>query len=130
MMSTTARVQAGSNAPSNEETDLLKEENLIQLMTTEPSAQNLAGNGFTYRHDWGNRRGSWKLTLNWGAISNQSRIFVSICEFGGGSNQGFVGAAKYTVHNVAPFDGGVTIWINIDWSADIRVRADYLIVNP
>lgn len=129
-MTSTTQVLAGSNLPLDEETDQIKEESLIRFGSSDVSAQNLSGNGFTYRHDWGNRRGSWKLTLNWGSISNQSRVFVSICEFGGGSNQGFVGDAKYTVHNVAPFDGGVTIWITIEWSADIRVRADYLIVNP
>lgn len=88
-----------------------------------------AVNGFTYRQDWGNRRGQWKLTLNSSAISNQSKVLVSICEWDGVSGQGFVGAARYTVHNVAPFNGGVTVWINIEWSADIRIRMDYLVVN-
>ena len=52
-----------------------------------------AVNGFSYRHDWGNLKGLMKLNLSWSSITNQSKVFVSICEFGGGSNQGFIGDA-------------------------------------
>ena len=35
----------------------------------------------------------------------------------GGADAGkFIGAARYTLHNVAPRAGGVDIWINIEWS--------------
>jgi hypothetical protein len=119
-------LNVGSNI-QNEVTQKLDEKNIKRLFSEGVGAQ--AVSGFTYRHDWGNRKGQWKLNLSHGGITNQSRVYVSICEFGGGSNQGFIGAAKYTVHNVACYDGGVNVWVNIEWGNDIRLRADYLVVN-
>ncbi|MGG7606142.1 hypothetical protein [Massilia sp. BKSP1R2A-1] len=92
----------------------------------------LSGNGFTYRHDWGARRGQWLLRLNWGEVDTRSQVFVSIAEgAGGGPDSGkFIGSARYTLHNVAPRAGGVDIWVNIEWPSDISIYADYLVVNP
>jgi len=91
----------------------------------------LAGNGFTYRHDWGVRHGQWVLRLNWSEVLPRSQVFVSIAEGGGGLNNGkFIGAARYTVHNIAPRAGGVDIWVEIDYPVDIGLYVDYLIVNP
>ena len=92
----------------------------------------LQGTGFTYRHDWGMRRGEWLLRLNWDLIQPGSRVFVTVGEgVPGGPPAGkFIGAARYTLHNVAPRWNGVDIWINIEWSADISLYVDYLIVNP
>lgn len=94
--------------------------------------QELFGTGFTYRHDWGNKRGQWKLPLNWGAVNPRSRVFVAIGEGAAGGPDGgkFLGAARYTVHNVAPRAGGVDIWVNIEWGSDIRIYVDYLVINP
>jgi hypothetical protein len=92
----------------------------------------LSGTGFTYRHDWGVRRGQWKLRLNWGAVNPRSRVFVAIGEGAGpGPDNGkFLGDARYTLHNVAPRAGGVDIWVNIQWNSNIRIYVDYLVVNP
>ncbi len=92
----------------------------------------LSGTGFTYRHNWGPRRGQWTLRLNWASVNARSRVLVSIGEgAAGGVDAGkFIGAAKYTLHNVAPRAGGVDIWINIEWSSDILLYVDYLVVNP
>jgi hypothetical protein len=92
----------------------------------------LSGTGFSYRHDWGPRRGQWTLRLNWGAVNPRSHVFVSIGEgvAGGPDNGKFVGGARYTVHNVAARAGGVDIWVNIEWGSDILLYADYLVVNP
>lgn len=92
----------------------------------------LTGAGFTYRHNWGARRGQWTLRLNMAGVTALSRVLVSIGE---GSAPGpdagkFIGAARYTVHNVAPRAGGVDIWVNIEWSSDILLYVDYLVVNP
>ena len=103
-----------------------------QLFGTDAPEPELSGTGFSYRHDWGSRRGQWILRLNWGAINPVSRVLVSIAEgAAGGPDAGkFIGAARYTVHNVAPRDGGVDIWVNIEWDADIPLYVDYLIINP
>ena len=92
----------------------------------------LSGTAFTYRHDWGRRRGQWTLRLDWAEVGPRSQVFVSIGEgAAGGPEAGkFIGSARYTVHNVAPRAGGVDIWINIEWEADIPLYADYLVVNP
>lgn len=92
----------------------------------------LTGTGSTYRHDWGRRRGQHVLRLNWGAVDRRSHVFVSIGEgvAGGADNGKFVGAARYTVHNVAPRAGGVDVWVDIEWGADVPVYVDYLVVNP
>jgi hypothetical protein len=94
--------------------------------------EQLAGNGFTYRHDWGNKHGSWRLWLNWSAITANSRVFVAIGEGAPGGPAGgkFIGDARYTLMNVAPQNGRVGIWVNIDWGSDIRLYVDYLVVNP
>ena len=95
-------------------------------------APELSGTGFTYRHNWGARHGAWILRLNWGAVSPRSRVLVSIGEgAAGGPDAGkFIGAARYTVHNVAPRASGVDIWVNIEWGSDILLYVDYLVVNP
>jgi hypothetical protein len=40
----------------------------------------LVGTGFTYRHNWGNRNGQWKMNLFWGAVRRGSQVFVAIGE--------------------------------------------------
>lgn len=102
---------------------------LMGASSPEPA---LTGTGFTYRHNWGARRGQWVLRLNWGAVNSRSRVLVSIAEgAGGGPDNGkFIGAARYTLHNVAPRAGGVDIWVNIEWGSDILLYVDYLVINP
>lgn len=93
------------------------------------STQELFGTGFTYRHDWGDRNGQHILNLNWGAVTAESRVFVAIAEGAAGGGK-FIANARYTLHNVAPFNGGVGIWINIEWGSPIRLYVDYLVINP
>lgn len=92
----------------------------------------LSGTGVSYRHDWGRRRGQQILRLNWAVVNRRSHVFVSIGEgVAGGPDSGkFVGSARYTLHNVAPREGGVDIWVNIEWGSDIPIYVDYLVVNP
>jgi hypothetical protein len=102
------------------------EEDKVTKLVTDKA---LAVNGFTHRQDWGNLNGQKMLPLNWGAVNCNSRVFVSISEWD--LNQcGLVGAARYTVHNVAARNGGVNVWVNIEWDNPIRIRADYLVINP
>ena len=48
----------------------------------------------------------------------------------GADGSRLVGAAKYTVHNVAPRNGAVTIWLTIDWGSPLRTVVDYLVIQP
>jgi hypothetical protein len=71
------------------------------------------------------------LNLTWsGVINLNTRIFVSATEFNRANGEALVGSANYTVFNVAPYNGGVRVWVNINWSSDIPIRLDYLIINP
>ncbi len=124
----TSSLQPGIAAEDSQQAD---EQSIIKLFSPEAGATPslLSGSGFTYRHDWGDRKGEWKLFLSSRAINRNSRVFVAIgeCAPGGGK---FIGSARYTVHNVAPKDNGVEIWINIQWSEPIRLCVDYFVVNP
>jgi hypothetical protein len=84
---------------------------------------------YSSRINWGYKNGSWKLTLYDSRITANSRVFVSVSELGTDGYR-IVGAAKYTVHNVAPRNGLVTIWVTIDWGSPLRTVADYLVIQP
>jgi hypothetical protein len=121
-----------SSAPGSvaaEESQAAKESEARSLSGEDISVEALAGDGFTYRHDWGLKNGQWILRLNFAAVNTNSRIFVAIGE-GDGAGGKFIGAARYTVHNVAPRTGGVDIWVNIEWASPISLIVDYFIVNP
>ena len=64
-------------------------------------------------------------------ITPRSRVFVAISEgLPGGPDAGkFIGAARYTVHNISPRAGAVDVWVNIEWGAPILLYADVLVIN-
>jgi hypothetical protein len=85
----------------------------------------LAGVGSLLKHRqyWGKFHGQRLLTLNWAGFSSLQQVYVS-------SHEGFfIGAARYTVHNVAPRNGAIDVWVNVEWGSDINVYVDYLIVG-
>jgi hypothetical protein len=128
-------VHEGSKQAMPMATKTLKDEDIKVLFkpggaSAAAAPHELFGSGFTFRIDWGNKHGHWNLRLNSSAITKDSRVFCSASEFGGGDQADFIGAARYTVHNVAPQDGHVDIWLEVEWGADIRVHVDYLVVNP
>ena len=49
------------------------------------NARDIAGTGFSYRHDWGQHRGKLILTLTWAGFTGATRVFVAAAE-GGGQN--------------------------------------------
>lgn len=123
---------SGLSVPYAQESQTAEQSTAVALLGAGSPQPELSGNGFSYRHNWGPRRGQWTLRLNMGGVTARSRVFVSIGEgVAGGPDAGkFMGAARYSLFNVAPRAGGVDIWINIEWSADILLYVDYLIVNP
>ena len=118
---------AGEGTSIAVETQDVKEKNVVSFL--EGTGRALSGTGVSYRHDWGNRHGTWIFNLNWGSVNRNSRVFVSTSE-GAPQNQMFIGSAWYTVHNVAPYDHGVSIRVHIGWNSNIRVTVNYLVVNP
>lgn len=94
------------------------------------TAQDLQGFGFSYRHNWGPRNGWWILNLTSNAFTADTRAFVAISEGPTGSGGKFIGNARYSVYNIAPDTGVVSIRVFIDWSSPIGLVVDYLFVNP
>ena len=62
-------------------------------------------------------------------IAANSRVVVSISEFGANPQQRFVGGARMAVYNVAPFAGGFRVWFEVFWSSDLNIRLD-VFVDP
>ncbi len=108
----------------DEETQELDQDSIVALPGSEPAAtRGLSGGGFTFRWDWGYKRGLWTLYLGSRYISARSRVFVSVSE-------GHMGAARYRLYNVVPYNNGVAIKVYIGWWHPIRLYADYLVINP
>jgi len=93
--------------------------------------KNLAGIISTLRYDWGNGRGDFILSLNWGAVKADTAVFAAVGEGApGGPIAGkFIGDAKFTLFNVAPRNNAVDIWINVNFDVDLRIYADYLVAR-
>jgi hypothetical protein len=98
---------------------------------TVDESQDVAGIISSWRWDFGNLHGDWILTLNWSIITPKTAVFVAIGEgASGGPTAGkFIGAAKYTLFNVAPRAGAVDIWVNINWDSNIRIYVDYMVIS-
>jgi len=118
-------------AQENQEANL-EEVGQLGMSQEGASAAAFFGNGYRYRHDWGFKNGQHILTLNWGLITPNSLVFVAIGEGvpPGPAAGKFIGAARYTLHNVAPSNGVVKIWVNIEWGSPIRLYVDYFVFNP
>lgn len=74
--------------------------------------------------------GSFILTINWGGIHLGSSVMVSISEYSNTANprgSRFIGAAKFAVNNVSPFEGGVKVWVDVSWPNPIYIYFDLLI---
>lgn len=59
------------------------------------------------------------------AFTPGTRVVASIVEI---DNAGIplIGAARMTIHNVRPYQGGVQVWANIEWNSNLRVRVSYI----
>lgn len=59
-------------------------------------------------------------------INANSRVLISISEFGGDR---FIGSARMAVYNIAPFNGGFAAWLEISWPTALNVHLD-VFVDP
>ena len=63
----------------------------------------------------------WRINAN-------SRVVASMSEYA--TNPGtdrFIGAARMTVHNVRPYNGGFNAWVDVEWWYPINVRVDFFV---
>ena len=75
--------------------------------------------------------GTGNYNLSWDAINHLSSVVITAAEGREPSENGrvlgasdsperFIGAAQFSVHNVAPYDGGVTFRLEIDWGSPLN----------
>lgn len=86
-----------------------------------------AGNVTVFHHIWQRPLKGQIIadgTLSW--ITSATDVVVSISQV---DPQGspFVGSARFTVHNVAPYNGGIKVWVNIEWDEQLSVRFTYYV---
>jgi len=69
--------------------------------------------------------GWYRLTCNWGLINANSTVEEAISEFANGIPwERFVGSASMQIFNIAPFSGGVTALVYVNWGSPLNVRLD------
>jgi hypothetical protein len=113
---------AGSEVTSARGTAAKPKVSVQEAKIVQPALEGV-GSLLKHRHYWGKLNGQRILTLTSPVFRRSQQVYVSIHE------GFFIGAARYTVHNVAPTDGAILVWINIEWGSPIDLFVDYLIVG-
>lgn len=90
----------------------------------------LFGTGLSTRVIFPDRiNGRVTANLTWSFVTRNTLVFASATEVGP-DGTAFIGNANYTVSNVTPYDGGVSIIVNISWDSPLSLRVDYLAIQP
>jgi hypothetical protein len=88
----------------------------------------LGPGSFTTYYTWRGNGTVQALRFNHGAVNANSRVFLSISEYGtNAAADRFIGSAPTEVLNVAPFNGGFFAWVVVGWSSPINIRFDVLV---
>jgi hypothetical protein len=61
------------------------------------------------------------------SIKANSRVFMSISEYSTLPTTRLIGAARMTIHNISPYNGGVKAWTDVEWPFPLNVRIDVLV---
>lgn len=91
------------------------------------AAPKFEGSSFSTYYTWrGN--GGVKLNCGNGSINSNSRVVAAISEYNTDPTQNrFIGSASMQIYNVAPYNGGVVIWLYVNWNNPLNVRVNLLI---
>jgi hypothetical protein len=123
VMEVMEKVKAGSNLP----------EEVVEAKRAESSQKSgemklqLSSGSFSTYYTW---RGFGTVKLNCGnsAIRANSRVFASISEYNTDPTQNrFIGDAFMVIYNIAPYNGGVIVRLNVGFSSALNVRVDVLV---
>ena len=61
-------------------------------------------------------------------INSNSRVVASISEYSTDPRYNrFIGAARMTVHNLSPYNGGFQAWTDVEWPWPLNVRVDFFV---
>ena len=61
-------------------------------------------------------------------INANSRVVASISEYSTDPRLNrFIGAARMTVHNLSPYNGGFRAWTDVEWPWPLNVRVDFFV---
>jgi hypothetical protein len=72
--------------------------------------------------------GTYNLFCNWSRINANSHVVAAISEYANGDPADrFIGDAQMTVHNIAPYNGGVEVQVDVNWGSPLNVRLDLLV---
>lgn len=120
---------AGSNVPSEIITLQPVQGPAGKPPTGQEDSKALGLGSFTTTYQWrGN--GQVRLNLQSGWIHSGSRVFASVSEYNTAWNvDRFIGAARIEVLNVAPYNGGAVVWLNVEWGGPIN-NCISLLVDP
>lgn len=116
---------ANKAAQIKEEVAKHEGKNFVQAGRAQP--ENLGAGSFSTYYTW---RGHGDAIIRCGhnAINANSRVLVALSEFDSDAAQNrFIGDARMTVHNVAPYNGGVLAWIEVSFDTSLNVRLDVLV---
>jgi hypothetical protein len=73
--------------------------------------------------------GWYYLTCYWGVIDNNSTVLESISEYSAAPWDRFIGSASMQIYNIAPFPGGVTALVYVNWGSNLNTRLDVFVAD-
>ena len=86
---------------------------------------------------WGYHRGIKRYQLNWPAVTRKSVVLISAAEAEGPefgaftfTPNRFVGAAVFSVENIAPTDGAVVFVVHVNWPHPLPLWTDLTLFDP
>jgi len=118
----------GSNLPQKIEELPVHEKDSEKMVGSGEKVFGSGSTAFTTYWTWRGNGVAKALRFNHSGINANSRVFVSISEFSSDAQiNRFIGDARMSVYNVAPFNGGFFAWVEISWNNPLPVRFDVLI---
>ena len=93
-----------------------------------------------YHFNYGLHNGTQVYNFSWDIINPRSCVVITASQgrepfedghidLSSDSPRRFIGDARYTVHNIAPYDGGVTFCIEIEWGSPLNTWVCIAVFN-
>ncbi|UOG75278.1 hypothetical protein MTX78_01465 [Hymenobacter tibetensis] len=123
-----SEVKAGSNAAIKVEMGKLGEETSTKnTATSKRGTDDVSIQAFSAYYTY-RGYGTVRLNCPHAAINSNSRVVASISEYNTDPRLNrFIGNAVMQIYNVAPYNGGVFIRLNVAFGSPLNVRVDVII---